>query len=269
MVREFDLFCENKKSVMNLFFRKLGEGPAIVVLHGVFGSSDNLYTACKSIAEAGFTVYSLDARNHGQSDHEAGHSYENMAADLNDFLKINNIENPIILGHSMGGKTALKYTQAYENFSKLIVVDIAPRFYKMHHMHILEGLNAINLEQLNSRKDAEDIFANYVNDAAERQFILKNLFRNDAGGFSWRINLPVLTKEILEVGIEIELNKEIAKPTLIIRGSESNYVSNNDFEDIKKAYTNAKLVTIEGANHWVHATNHKEFVDSVVGFCKE
>jgi esterase len=253
---------------MNLFFRKIGEGPAIVILHGVFGSSDNLFTVSKQIAEKGFCVYTLDARNHGQSPRSNDFNYDVMAADLNDFLLQEKLVNPVILGHSMGGKTVMQFAMKYDNFSKLIVVDIAPRFYPTHHSHILEGLNAIKLDQISSRKDAENIFSNYVSDLGEQQFILKNLYRNEEGKFDWRINIPVITKEIYQIGSELTDVKKIEKPVLFLRGSESSYISLEDEDLIKTIFTNASIHIIEGANHWVHATKPLEFIEEVVTFSK-
>ena len=251
---------------MHLFSRKVGEGQPFVVLHGVFGSSDNLFTVCKKIAESGFEVHILDARNHGQSPRNEVFNYEVMASDLNAYLNENNIQNPIIMGHSMGGKTVMTFAQTYTNFSKLIIVDIAPRFYPTHHDHILAGLAAIDLSKINSRKDAEDIFSNYVSDFGEKQFILKNLYRTEESGFDWRINIPVISREIYQIGGEIVLDKKVEKPTLLIRGSDSSYVTDADFEDFKSSFVNAELLTIEGANHWVHATKPIEFVEAILEF---
>lgn len=251
---------------MELFFRKTGEGKPIVILHGVFGSSDNLFTVSKNISDAGFEVFTLDARNHGQSPRGAEFNYEAMAADLDEFLKNNNIYEPVLVGHSMGGKTVMTYAQKYSNFSKIIVVDIAPRFYPTHHDHILAGLAAINLDKIQSRKDAEEVFSQYVSDFGEKQFILKNLYRTDEGGFGWRINVPVISENIYLIGQEILMEKKVTKPALLIRGSESSYVSDSDFQNFKEGFPNGVLLTIEGANHWVHATKPKEFVDAVVNF---
>lgn len=253
---------------MKLFSRVVGEGTPLVILHGVFGSGDNLYTASKQLAEQGFKVYLVDARNHGLSPHAEEHNYDVMAADLDELLTHEGIVNPIILGHSMGGKTVMQYAQSFDNYQKLIIVDIAPKFYPTHHQHIIEGLNAIPVQTIKSRKEAEDIFAQYVSDAGERQFILKNIYRTDEGGFGWRINVPVISKEIYQVGAEISADKKITKPVLFIRGGDSSYISDADFEEIKHTYTDVELVTIEGANHWVHAIKPSEFVDAVVKFAK-
>jgi pimeloyl-ACP methyl ester carboxylesterase len=253
---------------MELFFRKIGDGLPFVVLHGVFGSSDNLFTVCKKIAESGYCVYMLDARNHGQSPRNEGFNYEVMSDDLNEFLETHQIQAPIIMGHSMGGKTVMTFAQKYENFSKIIIVDIAARSYRSQHIHIIDGLNAIDLNKIKSRKDAEDIFSNYVLDSGERQFILKNLYRTDAGGFDWRINIPVISKEIHRVVSEVLLEKRIEKPALVIRGADSAYVKDADFQSFKSSFVNAELITIEGANHWVHATKPMEFVSAILEFSK-
>ncbi|HLO45442.1 MAG TPA: alpha/beta fold hydrolase [Leadbetterella sp.] len=251
---------------MKLFSRKVGEGQPFVVLHGVFGSSDNLFTVCKKIAEARFEVHILDARNHGQSPRSEEFNYEVMANDLNEYLHENSLEEPIIMGHSMGGKTVMTFAQNYTNFSKIIVVDIAPRFYPTHHDHILAGLAAIDLSKISSRKEAEHIFSNYVSDFGEKQFILKNLYRTEEGGFDWRINIPVISKEIYQIGGEINLEKKVEKPTLLIRGSDSSYVTDADFEIFQASFTNAELATIDGANHWVHATKPTEFIECILAF---
>lgn len=251
---------------MKLFFRKIGEGKPLVFLHGVFGSSDNLHTVSKQIADAGYAVYTLDARNHGQSPWSSEFNYELMADDLNDFLVQYNIQNASIIGHSMGGKTLMQFSQKYSNYDKLIIVDIAPRFYPTHHDHIIQGLAAIDLGKLQSRKDAENIFSTYVADLGERQFILKNLYRTENEGFAWRINVEVISENIYLIGEEIHLENKILAPTLLIRGSESSYVSNQDFSDFKQAYPNARLATIDGANHWVHATKPAEFVSTILDF---
>lgn len=250
---------------MKLFFRQIGQGKPFIILHGFLGSSDNLFTVSKQLAANGFSVYLLDARNHGQSPSSSEHNYALMADDLAAFIDSENLVDPVILGHSMGGKTVLQYAQKYDNYEKLIIVDIAPKYYPTHHNHIMEGLNAIPIKDLKSRKEAEEIFSKFVSDPGERQFILKNIYRTDEG-FAWRINIPTLSKELENVGEEIISKKQIDKPVLFIKGSASSYIKDGDFEHIKTAYVNASLVEIKGANHWVHATKPKEFVETVTNF---
>ena len=251
---------------MKLHYRKIGAGKPLVVLHGVFGSSDNLYTAAKHIAEKGYEVFILDARNHGQSPRSDEFNYTVMASDLNEFILEQELHEPAIMGHSMGGKTVLQFSQHYDAFSKLIVVDISQRKYSPHHSHIIAGLNAINPSNVGSRGEAEEIFSKYVIDPGERQFLLKNLYRKDEGGFDWRINVPVLSQNMERVIEEIPLTKVVEKPFLLIRGGNSNYVQDNDFSVLKQFYPNCTFDTIEGANHWVHAIQPTLFVESVVQF---
>lgn len=251
---------------MKLHFRKTGSGTPLVVLHGVFGSSDNLFTVCRAIGEAGFEVYMLDARNHGQSEWDESFSYEEMAKDLDQFLVEQGLDKPLLLGHSMGGKTVLYYSQQYTNFSGLVLVDIAARGYKRHHEHIIAGLQAIDPRAIASRKEAEEIFSQYVSDAGERQFLLKNLYRPEEGGFAWRINVPVLAENAGEVVASIALERTVEEPLLLMRGGDSKYVRDEDFEAIKAFYPRAELVTVPGANHWVHATQPQAFVTETLRF---
>ncbi|HZB15132.1 MAG TPA: alpha/beta fold hydrolase, partial [Chryseolinea sp.] len=180
---------------MKLFFRELGEGEPVVILHGLFGSSDNWLTQAKLFAPH-YRVLSVDLRNHGQSPHSDDFDYPSMVSDIHEFIQDQNITDPIIIGHSMGGKTAMNFALAYpDKVSKLIVVDIAPRSYNLEHYTIVEGLKAIPLDQLTSRNEADDILSQHVAEADVRQFLLKNLQRKSTGGFSWKINLPVISNK--------------------------------------------------------------------------
>lgn len=251
---------------MELHYRHLGQGKPLIILHGVFGSSDNLFTIGRKIAEEGKEVFILDARNHGQSPRSEDFNYEVMAADLNEFIESHNIKDPVILGHSMGGKTVLQYSQHYTNFSKLIIVDITHQAYQQHHDHIYAGLKAIDPAALTGRKEAEEIFSQYVPDFAERLFLLKNLYRTENNQFDWRINIPVLDKNSSEVITSIKMDKVVEQPLLLMRGSESDYVNDEAFEEMHKYYPNAQLKTVDGANHWIHATKPKKFLIEVLDF---
>lgn len=254
---------------MKLFYRQVGEGKPLLILHGVFGSSDNWFTTSKMIADAGFSVYTLDARNHGQSPRSEDFSYEVMADDIAEFIDEHQLERPIIVGHSMGGKVTMQFAMNYPNkFSKLIIVDIAPRFYPAHHGHIIQGLSSINLDTLKSRQEAEAQVLSYIPNFGERQFLLKNLFRTESGKFDWRINLPVIAREIYQIGGELSDIRTVEEPVLFIRGSESGYIHDEDIPAIKVIFPNVEVETIEGASHWVQADKPKEFVESVVRFAK-
>ena len=247
---------------MKLNYKVLGEGEPVIVLHGLLGMLDNWQAPARLLQDS-FQVILVDLRNHGHSPHSEEHNYSAMMNDVLELMDDLRLSRAHLLGHSMGGKVVMKLAQHFPaRVNKLIVADIGPKFYPTHHNHILDGLNAIDVNKLENRKDAEDIFSNYVSDFGERQFILKNLYRTDEGGFDWRINIPVISKEIYQVGGEVLLEKRIEKPALIIRGADSSYVKDADFQSFKSSFVNAELITIEGANHWVHAIKPIEFVSA-------
>jgi esterase len=252
---------------MQLFFRQIGSGQPLVILHGLFGSSDNWLTISKTIADRGFSVYLLDQRNHGRSPQDEVFDYPTLAADLHDFLTQQNIKNPILLGHSMGGKTVMQYAMNYPGtFQKLAVIDIAPKFYNVHHRKILAGLAAVPLATLSSRNEADAILSEYEPILAVRQFLLKNLYRNEAGAFAWRINLTVIAQNIELIGDALQNERIIAEPTLFMRGQNSNYVLDSDLPAISKLFPNATINTIADAGHWVQAEQPEAFVGSLMQF---
>lgn len=253
---------------MKLNFRKLGEtGQPLIIMHGLFGMSDNWLTISKEFAEL-HQIFLLDLRNHGQSPHSEEFSYAIMADDLKKFIEENNLEKPIIMGHSMGGKVAIQFAINHPDlFDKLIVVDIAPRFYPVHHTSILQGLHTIDLQQLNSRTEANEIMRRFEESEGVRQFLLKNLYRNtDTGHFGWRFNLPVLTREIANIGDEITSNQPVINSTLFINGAQSCYILQEDKIAISKIFPNAIFETIEEAGHWVQADKPVEFAAVVKNF---
>jgi esterase len=254
---------------MRLNYRKLGEtGQPIIIMHGLFGMSDNWLTISKEFSDL-YQVYLLDLRNHGQSPHSEAFSYELMADDLKGFIEENLLENPIIMGHSMGGKVAIQFAIKHPNLAdKLIVVDIAPKFYPVHHTSILQGLHSIDLQLLSSRTEANEIMKRFEESEGVRQFLLKNLYRNsETGHFGWRFNLPVLTNEIANIGEEIT-GENINVKALFINGSESSYILEEDKISIKKMFPNTQFEAIIGAGHWVQADKPKEFVEVVLKFIK-
>lgn len=253
---------------MKLFSRQTGEtGTPLVILHGVFGSADNWLTVAKMLGER-YRVFTVDQRNHGRSPHSDEFDYETMAADLKEFIDAQGLENPVVIGHSMGGKTAMQFGMNYPAaWSKLVVVDIAPKFYPIHHDRILAGLNAIDLATLQNRQQAEEILTRYEDAPGTRQFLLKNLYRDPATSrFAWRLNLDVLTRDIHLVGSELTGLRITTKPVLFLRGSESGYVLPDDERDIRRIFPNVRLETVAGAGHWVQADQPEAFVEAVMRF---
>lgn len=254
---------------MKLFYREVGAptDPALIILHGIFGSSDNWLTISKTIAAQGYRVISVDQRNHGHSPRHDEFDYQSMAADLDELLTDLKLSQPVLVGHSMGGKTVMQYVMTYPGrFSKLVVVDIAPKFYPIHHAELIRGLKSIDLAGLKSRNEADAILSQYEPSVAVRQFLLKNLYRDEQNQFGWRINIPVIERELHGIGEELTNPRVITEPTLFIRGSESSYIRDEDVPMIKRIFSNVTVETIAGAGHWVQAEKPAEFVSVLLNF---
>ncbi len=252
---------------MKLNFKKSGSGEPLIILHGLFGSADNWFSITKEL-EDDFTIYLVDQRNHGDSPQSEDWNYKVMAEDLKELMEAEAISEAHLLGHSMGGKTAMTFALNYpEKVKKLIVADIAPRYYPIHHETILEGLNAVPIDSLKSRKEADDALSEYINNPGIKQFLLKNLARTD-GGFKWKVNLPVITGKIENVGEEVSSEKPFENPTLFMGGENSDYIQDKDKEDIDRLFPNSHLIYIKNAGHWLHAEQPKAVVDTVRAFLK-
>ena len=253
---------------MNLYYRTIGSGPPLIILHGIFGSSDNWGTLGRQFGEFR-QVYLVDQRNHGRSPHDPQFNYQVMVEDLREFIVQHDLLKPDIMGHSMGGKTAMFFATKYPDMiNKLVVVDIAPRAYPVHHDFILRGLSALPLDKLQSRQQADAELARYIDNPAIRQFLLKNLQRTDQG-FRWKINLPVIQENIAHVGQGLDREDVFTHPTLFIRGGLSPYIQEEDYADIAAHFPNSKVVTIAGATHWVHADKPAELYKAVKDFLLE
>jgi esterase len=246
---------------MKLFFREQGQGQPIIIMHGIFGSSDNWLTQSKILAEK-YRVISLDLRNHGQSPHDDTFDYQSMANDLLLFIQEHKLENPIVIGHSMGGKVAMNFAVAHpDQLEKLIVVDISPRPYNLEHYVIIDGLKAVPIKTISSRNEADAALEPFVAEPDVRQFLLKNLQRTPEG-FKWKINLPVIDKNLSNIGLDLQFEGTFDKPTLFIRGGRSKYVRDEDMTRIKEIFPQATLETLD-TGHWVQAEKPQEFVDTV------
>ena len=245
----------------------IGEGPPFVILHGFLGMGDNWKTLAKQFSGLGFQVHLVDQRNHGRSFHDSVFNYDVLAADLKAYYDHHALENTVLLGHSMGGKTAMLFAALYpECVSKLIVADIAPRFYPVHHDAILEGLSSLNFEELTSRKEAEIQLSKYVQDVGTRQFLLKNIYRVSPTVLGLRINLEALKTQVSELGEALSPLLSYPKDSLFLRGDHSEYISTQDEGPIKVQFPNATIQTVTNAGHWLHAENPVEFFERVCAF---
>jgi len=250
---------------MKLNYKKLGQGPALVILHGLFGSADNWLSIAREL-ESDFTLYLVDQRNHGDSPHADDWDYKAMADDLVELMDGEGLSSAHYMGHSMGGKTVMNLAMIHpDKVDKLIVADIAPREYPVHHQSILEGLNAIDLDQIKSRKEADDKLAEKVPIPTVRQFLLKNLSRKDQN-FIWKINLKVITEKIENVGDALDFDHSFDKPTLFMGGENSDYIQDKDKEDINKFFPNSHTIFIKNAGHWLHAEQPAAVVETVKAF---
>lgn len=253
--------------MQELYHRTLGDGQPLIILHGLFGSSDNWLTLGKKFAED-FKVYLVDQRNHGQSFHDNDFSYEAMAEDLLQFMQQQGLEKAHILGHSMGGKTAMVFATTHPGrVDKLLVADIGPQSYPVHHGTILKGLFSINLKELKSRKEADEQLGQYIPEPGIRQFLLKNLMR-EGDGFAWKINLPVIAQQIEQIGKGLNQNTSYSQETLFIRGEKSDYIKDTDLNLIHSIFKQSQVETIKGAGHWLHAEKPGEFYELAIQFLK-
>jgi pimeloyl-ACP methyl ester carboxylesterase len=259
---------------MKLFFHKTGSGQPLLILHGLFGMSDNWMSLSKQFAENGFECYTVDLRNHGRSPHSDEFNYGVMADDILELMNDHHIASADILGHSLGGKVAMFFaTQNPGRTNKLIVADIAPRYYAPHHDSIIAALHAVDLDSITSRKEAEAQLRISLKDEGTVQFLLKNLYWEEKGAgmekkLAWRFNLRAIEKNIDAVGEAVPEDALFQKPVLFVRGEKSGYITTDDEPLIRKHFPIVELKTIPNAGHWVHAENPKGFMEVVLGFLK-
>ena len=247
-----------------LFSKIEGNGAPLVILHGFLGMSDNWKTLGTQFVAAGFQVHLLDLHNHGRSFHSDIFSYQIMVQDILDYCETNNLQNINLLGHSMGGKVAMLFaTQNPEKVSKLIIADIGPKFYPQHHQSILEGLSAVDFATKPSRNDVDTIISTYISDFGTRQFLLKNLYWQEPLQLAFRFNLKSLVSNIDEIGKALPDDLSFSKQTLFVRGGNSNYILDADFEGIKSHFPRAIFQTIPNVGHWLHAENPELFFEIV------
>ena len=245
---------------MKLSYRIFGEGQPLIILHGLFGSSDNWQTHAKKLSEK-YQVVLVDQRNHGHSGHTEEHNYDLMADDLLELIAEEGMRDVIILGHSMGGKTAMRFAQKSGFLVKgLIIADMGIKAYPRHHDVIFKGLYNVDVAHCPSRKEAEERLAVYVSEPSTMQFLMKNMYWKEHGLLDWRFNLKALDNHIDDVLAALP-QEEIDCETLFILGGKSGYVTPSDFESIREIIPSAQFETIEEAGHWVHAEAPVRFLE--------
>ncbi len=256
---------------MDLFYRRYGiEGnQPLIILHGLFGISDNWVTFGRRIADEGFDVIIPDQRNHGHSPHSDNFNYLALTDDLYDLIEKLELTNVYLVGHSMGGKVAMRFTLENQlHVSKLLVVDMGLKAYgaRPHHKSIIDALQSIDFKTVRSRGEVETLLAQRIESERIRQFVMKNLYWKDKTTLDWRINLDGIARNLGEMFDAIETSILFSKPTLFVRGGASDYILPEDYATIRANFHRAEIFTIEGASHWVHAEAPEQFYQLASGF---
>lgn len=247
-----------------------GTGKPILILHGFLGMGDNWKTHADKLAKDGFQAHSIDQRNHGRSFHSSEFNYSLMVDDLKKYIEFHNIEKAIILGHSMGGKTAMLFAVKYPQLvDKLIVADIAPKVYPAHHNAILKALNSVDFSVQNSRKLVDEKLSEFIKELSIRNFLTKSLYRINKNQFAFRFNLQSLSKNYEEIIVGLPSQNIYRGKTLFLSGEKSAYITKKDKPLIKYHFPNARIEKITAAGHWLHAENPKEFYLKVIEFLNE
>ncbi|HBI40712.1 MAG TPA: alpha/beta hydrolase [Tenacibaculum sp.] len=248
----------------------VGKGVPLLILHGYFGMGDNWKSHANKFANEGFEVHLIDQRNHGRSFHSDLFNYEVLASDLLNYIQYHSIQKPHILGHSMGGKTAMLFAVKYADLlSKLVIADISPRQYPPHHHDILTALNSVDFNTQNTRKLVDSKLSELIPEMGVRQFLLKNVYRKNKEELDFRFNLKVLTTNNQEVGRPLPLNTEFKGSVLFLFGSKSKYITSEDIPLIKTNFINSEMQEITNAGHWLHAENPTDFFNQTLVFLKK
>tara|TARA_B100000963_G_scaffold238739_1_gene208809 strand:+ start:521 stop:1285 length:765 start_codon:yes stop_codon:yes gene_type:complete len=233
----------------------------ILILHGFLGSGDNWISIARKLSLLGYTIHLIDQRNHGRSFHSEKFNYELMCEDLLNYIKHYNIENSILIGHSMGGKTAMNFSLIHPKFvTKLIVLDTSPRGYPVLHQNIIDSLKEIDFSVFVTRKEIDIELKKSVNQQGIRDFLLKNIYRMNDGKLNFRFNLKSLSQNITKIGQKIESETQFTREVIFIKGERSDYINESDKVMIKNLFPNAKFYKIPNAGHWLHVDNPIDFI---------
>ncbi|WP_111411895.1 alpha/beta fold hydrolase [Billgrantia lactosivorans] len=243
-----------------------GEGPPLIVVHGLLGSADNWRSHVKQW-QARRRVVAVDLRNHGRSPHAEGMSYREMAGDLLALMDRLQITRAHLLGHSMGGKIVITLARlAPERVVSLIVADIAPQAYGHGHDAIFAGLRHLQRGKPTNRREADALLSEHVEERGVRLFLATNLERGDNGALRLRIGLDQIEAGYRDIMQAPAGEGAFEGPTLVLRGGKSHYVPDSALPNLREVLPNARLVTLEEAGHWLHAEQPEAFQSAVEEF---
>jgi len=255
--------------VVKLFSRSTGQGPPLVILHGLFGSSDNWQTFAKMLSDH-YAVITVDLRNHGLSPHTEEFSFEWIGRDLYQFAEDQGLREFYLMGHSLGGKAAAFFALRYpDRVKKLIILDIATKAYPPHHEKYFEAMLSLDFNLIRNRNEADAWLQRSISSLPVRQFLLKNLVRDAEGRFRWKFNLRGLYEQYDAINVAIESETPFDKPVLVLAGEHSSYIQPEDKEPMRALFPRASFKTIPGAGHWIHADQPEILRSEVVGFLGE
>lgn len=239
----------------------------LAILHGFLGMGDNWKSLAKAWSKKNLSVHLIDQRNHGRSFWSPSFDYQLMAQDLLHWMDKQQIGQLSLLGHSMGGKTAMTFaSENADRIDRLLIADISPRAYSPHHEHILSSLAALDFNKIKNRKEADEALAVQIKELSTRQFLLKNLYWKNPEQLGLRVNIEVLQTKGTTIGKSLAKNTVCTLPTLFLAGGNSQYILPEDHLLIKKHFPKAALVTIPKAGHWLHAENPLDFSKAVLQF---
>jgi esterase len=251
---------------MNLHFEVVGEGPSLIILHGLLGSADNWRSMSRRLG-AHYKVFAVDLRNHGRSPHSDIFDYDVMIADLREFMEQQALRRSMLLGHSIGGKVAMQFAIDYpEQVDRLVIVDIAPKPYEPSQRYILQALRSLDLTRYKSFADVDAALAADVSHQSLRQFLLKNLARDEHRRLRWKVHLEAIDRNYDKLGQGLAPERTFDKPTLFIRGGRSNYIEDDDAPLIRQIFPQAEIATLPEAGHWAHVDAPEEFFQTVLNF---
>jgi esterase len=251
---------------MNLHFEVVGNGAPLIILHGLLGSADNWRSMSRSLG-AHYKVFAVDLRNHGRSPHSEIFDYDVMTADLRESMEQQALRRVMLLGHSMGGKVAMQFAIDHsEQVDRLVVVDIAPKPYELSQRYVLDALRSLDLTRYKSFAEIDAALAAEISSETLRQFLLKNLARDEDGLLRWKINLEAIDRNYDKLGRGVAPERNFNKPTLFIRGARSNYIEDDDAPLIRQIFPQAEIATLPEAGHWVHVDLPEEFFQTVLNF---
>ncbi len=259
----------SKKQTVPLHYETFGSGQPVVLLHGLFGSLSDWGGVSQVLAES-FQVFVVDQRNHGASPHSSLFDYPALARDLEAFMDEQGLASAILIGHSMGGKTAMEFALSHpERVDCLVVVDIAPRAYAPFHVDIVEALLSVDPQKFASRTEVGEALKPKIPKEPVRQFLLKNIIRSPEGKLNWRLNLKGIQENYSHIIEELNPGRQFVKPTLFVRGGKSEYIREKDLALIRQYFPLAKVVTFPQTGHWVIAENPQDFLKTVLPFVEK